>query len=94
MILKLLFNTRMIWMIFIEILKNTIRIKKEKIDCIQILTIWLLIWLVPGIIRLILTYYFIMEIQNKQELQRATFNGSSDIDFQDFINLYTKCAAN
>ena len=35
-----------------------------------------------------------MEIQNKQELQRATFNGSSDIDFQDFINLYTKCAAN
>ena len=30
MILNLLLNTQMIWMIFMEILKNTIQIKKEK----------------------------------------------------------------
>ena len=30
MILKLFLNTRMIWMIFIKILKNTIRIKDVK----------------------------------------------------------------
>ena len=34
---------------------------------------------------------FIMKIVNKQELQQITFNRSSDIDFQDFMNLYKKC---
>ena len=34
-----------------------------------------------------------MKIQNKQELQKTTFNHSSDIDFQDFMNLYNKCTA-
>ena len=44
-------------------------------------------------IRLNSTYYFIMNIPNKQELQKIAFNHSSDIDFQDFVNLYTKCTA-
>ena len=30
MIQKLLLNTRIIWMIFTKVLKNTVRIKKEK----------------------------------------------------------------
>ena len=34
-----------------------------------------------------------MKIQNKQELQQIAFNHSSDIDFQDFINLYKTCTA-
>ena len=34
-----------------------------------------------------------MKIQNKQELQKTIFNHSSDIDFQDFMNLYNKCTA-
>ena len=33
-----------------------------------------------------------MKIQNKQEHQQ-TSNHSSDIDFQDFMNLYKKCTA-
>ena len=33
-----------------------------------------------------------MKIQNKQEHQQ-TCNHSSDIDFQDFMNLYKKCTA-
>ena len=34
-----------------------------------------------------------MKIPNKRELQQISFNHSSDIDFQDFMNLYKKCTA-
>ena len=34
-----------------------------------------------------------MKISNKRELHRITFNYSSDIDFQDFMNLYKKYTA-
>ena len=34
-----------------------------------------------------------MKIPNKKELQQIAFNHSSDIDFQDFMNLYKKCNA-
>ena len=37
------------------------------------------------------THYFIMKIPNKRELQQIAFNHSSDIDFEDFMNLYKKC---
>ena len=46
----------------------------------------------PKNIRLSSTYYFIMKTPNKGELQHIAFNHSSDIDFQDFMNLYTKCS--
>ena len=39
------------------------------------------------------THYFIMKISDKRELQQIAFNDSSDIDFQDFINLCRKCTA-
>ena len=39
------------------------------------------------------TYYFVMKIRNKREFQEIAFNHSSDIDFQDFMNLYKKCSA-
>ena len=32
-----------------------------------------------------------MKPPNKLELQQTTFNYSSDIDFQEFMNLYKKC---
>ena len=32
-----------------------------------------------------------MKISNKRELQQIAFNHSSDIDFQDFINLHKRC---
>ena len=34
-----------------------------------------------------------MKISDKRELQQIAFNDSSDIDFQDFINLCRKCTA-
>ena len=48
---------------------------------------------VPKNIRLNSSHYFAMKIRNKKELQQIAFNGSSDIDFQDFMNLYKKCTA-
>ena len=34
-----------------------------------------------------------MKIPSKRELQQIEFNESSDIDFEDFLNLYKKCTA-
>ena len=34
-----------------------------------------------------------MKYQNKRELQRISDNHSSDVDFEDFMNLYIKCTA-
>ena len=31
-----------------------------------------------------------MKIQNERALQKIAFNDSSDIDFQDFMNIYEK----
>ena len=47
----------------------------------------------PKNIRLNSTHYFLMEIPSKREVQQIVFNHSSDIDFQDFMNLYKKCTA-
>ena len=47
----------------------------------------------PKNIRLNSTYYFVMKIPNKRELQQIAYNHSSDIDFQDFMDLYKKCTA-
>ena len=46
---------------------------------------------VPKYIRLNSTYYFVMKIPNKTKLLQTAFNHSSDIDFQEFMNLYKKC---
>ena len=48
---------------------------------------------VPKNNRLNSTHYFLMKIPNKREPQQVAFNHSSDIDFQDLINLYKKCTA-
>ena len=48
---------------------------------------------VPKDIRLNCTHYYIMKIPNKRELKQIASQNSSDIDFQDFINLYKKCTA-
>ena len=47
---------------------------------------------VPKNIRLNSTHYFVMKIP-KKELQQIAFNHSSDIDIQDFMNVYKKCTA-
>ena len=41
----------------------------------------------PKNIRLNCTHNYIIKIPNKQDLQQTEFNHSSDIDFQNFMNL-------
>ena len=48
---------------------------------------------VPKDVRLNSTYFFIMKIPNKRELQQIALNYSSDFDFKDFIKIYKKCTA-
>ena len=48
---------------------------------------------VPTDVRLNSTYFFIMKIPNKRELQQIALNHSSDIDFKDFIKIYEKFIA-
>ena len=43
---------------------------------------------VPKNIRLNSTHYFVRKIPKKRELQQITFNHSTDMNFQDFMNLY------
>ena len=46
---------------------------------------------VPKDVRLNLTHYLIMKINNRKELQNIAVNHSADIDYQDFINIYREC---
>ena len=46
---------------------------------------------VPKNVRLNSTYYFIMKINNKRELQNIAISHSADIDYKDFIKIYREC---
>ena len=45
---------------------------------------------VPRDVRLNTTLFFIMKNSNKRELQQIAISHSSDIDFEDYINVYKK----
>ena len=46
---------------------------------------------VPKDARLNSTHYLIMKINNRKELQNIATNHSADIDYKDFIKIYTEC---
>ena len=46
---------------------------------------------VPKVVRLNLTHYLIMKINNKRELQNIAINHSADIDYKDFMKIYREC---
>ena len=46
---------------------------------------------VPKDARINTTHFFIINILNKRELQQIAINQSSDINTQDFINIYKQC---
>ena len=64
-------------------MKNTIKIKTKNIDRIW----WYDCWYTYDM----LTHYFGMKISSKRELKQIAISHSSDIDFQDFMNLCKKC---
>ena len=49
---------------------------------------------IPKDVRNNSTYFFIMKIPNKRELQQIAINHSSDINTKDFIEIYRKCTDN
>ena len=67
---------------------NRIVILLEVENLICLLFITQLYFDVPKNIRQNSTHYFITKIPNEEELQQIAFNHLSDIDFQDFMNLY------
>ena len=48
---------------------------------------------VPKDVRLKATHLFITKIPNKRELQQIAINHSSDINTNNFINIYRECTA-
>ena len=46
---------------------------------------------VPKDVSLNSTYYLIMRINNRKELQNIAINHSADIDYKDFIKIYREC---
>ena len=46
---------------------------------------------VPKDVRLNSTHYFIMNINNKRELQNIAINHSADIDYKNFLKIYREC---
>ena len=48
---------------------------------------------VPKYIRLNTSHFFTAKIPNKRELQQITANHSSDINTNDFANIYRKCTS-
>ena len=46
---------------------------------------------VPRDVRLDLTHYLTMKINNRKELQNIAINHSADIDYQDFMKIYREC---
>ena len=65
-------------------------IKGRKLD-VSLVFITQSYFAVPKDIRLNLRHDFVMKIPNKRELHQTALNHSSDIDFQDFLNLYKNC---
>ena len=89
MILKLLLNTRMIWMIFIKHWR-TQQSNNYFWWYISLVFITQFYFAVPKNFRLNSTYYFVKKTPNNWELQQISFNHLSDIDFKDFLQ---KCTA-
>ena len=48
---------------------------------------------VPNEVRLNSTYYLIMKIHIKRELQSTAINHSAGIDYKDFMSIYRKCTS-
>ena len=47
---------------------------------------------VPKDVRLNCTHYILFKLHNKRKLQNIAINHSADIDYKDFIKIYSDCA--
>ena len=88
----------MIWLLICLVIKklnlivNELFIRARKLN-ISLVFITQSYFSVPKHIRLNSTHYIVMKNPNKRGLQQISLNHLSDINFQDFMNLYRKCTA-
>ena len=74
---------------FLTIIKELcIRFRKLNISLVFITQSY---FPVPKDVRLNSTYYLIMKINDKKELQNIVINHSADIDYKDFMKIYREC---
>ena len=86
-------NNKNLNLIVTELFIRGRKLNRSQIDVKWIVFITQSYFAVPKNIRLNSAHYFVMKIPNKRELQQIAFNHSSDLDFQDFMNLYKKSTA-
>ena len=67
-----------------------IRCRKLNISLVFIMQSY---FFVPKEVRLNSTHYLIMKIHNKREFQQFAINNSADIDYKDFMKIYSKCTS-
>ena len=90
---------RKVFIVFDDMIANIIRKKKHnqivteifiRERKVNISTVFISksYFTVPKDVRLISTHFFIIKIPNKLELQQIAFDHSSDIAFNDFMNIY------
>ena len=65
-----------------------IRCRKSNISLVFIIQSY---FSVPKVVRLNLTHYLFMKINNRKELKNIAINHSADTDYRDFIKMYREC---
>ena len=72
---------------------NELLIRCRKLN-ISVVFITQSCFFVPEDVRLSLTHYLIIKINNNRELQNIAINHSADIDYKDFMEIYRECTKN
>ena len=88
-------KNRKILFLFDDMIADMLSNKKLRVRKLNISLVFITqsYFVVPKNIRLNSTHYFVIKVPSKRGLQQIWFNHFSDIDLQDFMNLYRKSTA-
>ena len=88
-------KNRKILVLFDDMIADMLSNKKLRVRKLNISFVFITqsYFVVPKNIRLNSTHYFVIKVPSKRGLQQIWFNHFSDIDLQDFMNLYRKSTA-
>ena len=88
-------KNRKILVLFDDMIADMLSNKKLRVRKLNISLVFITqsYFVVPKNIRLNSTHYFVIKVPSKRGLQQIWFNHFSDIDLQDFMNLYRKSTA-
>ena len=88
-------KNRKILVLFDDMIADMLSNKKLRVRKLNICLVFITqsYFVVPKNITLNSTHYFVIKVPSKRGLQQIWFNHFSDIDLQDFMNLYRKSTA-